>query len=219
MILCGGCLDNDVQIIYILTNPAMPGIIKVGITGQSDVEGRMKQLYTTGVPVPFECNYACKVKDASEAEKALHFAFGDSRVNPNREFFKIAPERIVAVLKLLQLEEVTLQVTKEIESETDDDDRQSGERLKRTRRPVMNFTELGIPVGAILKFRDGTEEVKILGDRRVEYQGEETSLTAATRKILGHADDYPLQPSPYWSYNGKSLYDLYDEYHSEEEAA
>jgi hypothetical protein len=107
-------LDNDVQIIYILTNPAMPGIIKVGITGQSDVEGRMKQLYTTGVPVPFECNYACKVKDASEAEKALHFAFGDSRVNPNREFFKIAPERIVAVLKLLQLEEVTLLVTKEI---------------------------------------------------------------------------------------------------------
>ena len=68
-------MANDVQIIYILTNPSMPGLIKVGITGQADVESRMKQLYTTGVPVPFECNYACKVKNSSDAEKALHFAF------------------------------------------------------------------------------------------------------------------------------------------------
>lgn len=198
----------------------MPGLIKIGITGQADVESRMKQLYTTGVPVPFECNYACKVKNSSDAEKALHFAFGDSRVNPNREFFKIAPERVVAVLKLLQLEEVTLQVNKEIESETDNEDRQSSERLKiRSRRPVMNFLELSIPVGSVLKFRDSADEVIVVNERRVKFKGEEMSLTAATRKILELAEDYPLQPSPYWSFNGKSLYELYDEFHSEDEAA
>ncbi len=212
-------LASDHQIIYVLTNPAMPGIIKIGITGQSDVEGRMRQLYTTGVPVPFECNYACKVKDANEAERALHFAFGDTRVNPNREFFKINPERVVAILKLLQLDEVTLEVNREIESETDGDDRESGEKLKRSRRPVMNFLELGIAIGSTLRFRDSMEEVKVTSERKVEFKGEEMSLTAVTRKILGYAEDYPLQPSPYWTYNGKSLYDLYDNYHSDDEAA
>ncbi len=216
----GGIVATDIQIIYILTNPSMPGLIKVGVTGQTDVESRMKQLYTTGVPVPFECNYACKVKNSGDAEKALHFAFGDSRVNPNREFFKIPPERVVAVLKLLQLEEVTIQVNKEIESETDEEDRQSSARLKiRSRRPVMNFFELSVPIGSILKFRDSANEVTVVNERRVTFQGEEMSLTAATRKILDLAQDYPLQPSPYWSFNGKSLYELYDEYHSEEEAA
>lgn len=213
-------MANDIQIIYVLTNPAMPGLIKIGITGQADVEARMRQLYTTGVPVPFECNYACKVAEANEAEKALHFAFGDSRVNPNREFFRISPERVIAILKLLQTEEVTNQVSEEIESETDPEDRKSGERLKsKTRRPNLNFEELGISVGSILKFRDGDDEVKVIGDRKVEYKGEAVSLTAATRRILGHADDYPLQPSPYWSFEGRRLIDIYEAYHSEDDAA
>ena len=33
--------------------------------------------------------------------------------------------------------------------------------------------------------------------------------TAATRKLLGLPDDYPLQPSPHWSFNGQSLKALY----------
>jgi len=94
--------DNGSQIVYVLTNPAMPGLIKIGKTTQLEVDDRMKQLYSTGVPVPFDCAFACQVKDASEVEKSLHFAFGNHRVNPNREFFKIEPERVIAVLKLLK---------------------------------------------------------------------------------------------------------------------
>ena len=41
-------------IVYVLTNPAMPGIVKIGRT-QSDLGSRLSQLYSTGVPVPFEC--------------------------------------------------------------------------------------------------------------------------------------------------------------------
>ena len=32
----------------------MPGLIKIGMTTQLEVEDRMKQLYGTGVPVPFD---------------------------------------------------------------------------------------------------------------------------------------------------------------------
>lgn len=213
-------MNNEVQIVYVLTNPSMPGLIKIGITAQVDVESRMRQLYTTGVPVPFECHYACRVKAAPEAERALHFAFGDSRVNPNREFFTLEPERVVAVLKLIQIEEVTNQIKQEMESEESPEDRESGDRLRRrTRRPNLNFIELGIPLGSTLKFRGGDEEVKVIGEKRVEYLGEQISLTAATRKILGHESDYPLQPSPYWLYHGRRLDEIYEEYHSEEDAA
>lgn len=79
-------MQENSQIVYVLTNPAMSGLVKIGKTTQQDVKERMKQLYGTGVPVPFDCAFACQVKDATEVEKALHFAFGNHRINPNREF-------------------------------------------------------------------------------------------------------------------------------------
>jgi hypothetical protein len=86
--------ESPSQIVYVLTNPAMLGLVKIGKTTQLEVEDRMKQLFSTGVPVPFDCAFACQVKDAAEVERALHMAFGDHRINPNREFFKIDPERV-----------------------------------------------------------------------------------------------------------------------------
>lgn len=117
--------ENTNQIVYVLTNPAMPGLVKIGKTTQIEIEERMKQLYGTGVPVPFDCAFACQVKDASEVENALHFAFGVTRINPNREFFKIEPERVVAVLKLLKVNDITQQVEKTIESDVSASDKQS----------------------------------------------------------------------------------------------
>ena len=48
-------------IVYLLTNPAMPDLVKIGMTTQEDIDKRMKKLFTTGVPLPFECQYARKV--------------------------------------------------------------------------------------------------------------------------------------------------------------
>ena len=127
------------QIVYVLTNPAMKGLVKIGKTTQLDVAERMKQLYGSGVPVPFDCAFACQVKDATEVQKALHFAFGGSRINPNREFFEIEPERVIAVLRLLKVDEITNQVEQTIESDVPVVDKQSAETLKQSRRPRMNF--------------------------------------------------------------------------------
>ncbi len=184
-----------------------------------EVEERMKQLYGTGVPVPFDCAFACQVKDATEVEKALHFAFGAGRINPNREFFKIEPERVIAVLKLLKVEDITNQVEQTIESDVTPADKQSAQNLKDARRPRMNFHELSIPNGSVLVSKDGQFEATVIGDKKVQFNGAACSLTAATRKILNLPEDYALQPSPHWTFNGKTLKEIYDEFHTAAEEA
>lgn len=207
--------DKLSQIVYVLTNPVMPGIIKIGKTTQLEVSERMKQLYSTGVPVPFDCAFACQVKDASEVEKALHTAFGMTRINPNREFFKLDPANVIAVLKLLRVDDITQQFEEKLESDVPVEDKQSAQAFKRNMRPVMNFHELGIPNGSILKHRDGVAQCEVIAEKRVRFDGQELSLTAATRQVLGLPSDYPLQPSPHWSFNGKTVKAIYDEFHGD----
>lgn len=211
--------DTSSQIVYVLTNPAMPGLVKIGKTTQLEVEDRMKQLFSTGVPVPFDCAFACQVRDATEVEKALHFAFGNTRINPNREFFKIEAERVVAVLKLLKVEDITQQVEHTLEADVTAADKQSAQNLKEARRPRMNFRELGIQNGSVLVSKDGAMQVTVIDDKKVELNGVTCTLTAATRKLLGLPDDYAIQPSPYWTFNGKTVKEIYDDHHSQSEEA
>lgn len=211
--------DISSQIVYVLTNPAMPGLVKIGKTTQLEVDDRMRQLYGTGVPVPFDCAFACQVRDASEVEKALHLAFGASRINPNREFFRVEPERVIAILRLLKVDDVTRQFEETMESDVTAADRQSARTLKESRRPRMNFHELRIPDGSVLMSKDGTHQAIVTGEKKVQFDGEICSLTAATRKMLGLAEDYPLQPSPYWTFNGKTVKEIYEDFHAAEEGS
>ena len=96
------------NIVYVLTNPAMPGMVKIGMTDR-DVQSRMKQLYDTGVPLPFECVIAWEIedRDAGNIESALHRAFGPYRVNSSREFFEIGPEQAEALLRVMPGRDLT----------------------------------------------------------------------------------------------------------------
>lgn len=209
-----GTADNNdaAEVVYVLTNAAMVGLVKIGMTNQSDLSIRLKQLYTTGVPVPFECYYACKVRSAKQVEDALHFAFSGHRINPSREFFKMEPEKVKAILELLKIEEVTSYVERELTENVPENDLVASEALKR-RRPRMNFEEMSIPVGSTLLFRDRTTTVLVQDARHVTLNGEQLSLTAATQRILGN--EAPIQPSPYWTFNGKVLKEIYDETYSD----
>jgi len=196
-------------IIYVISNPAMPGIVKIGITNRDDIEQRLRELFTTSLPVPFECEYACKVTDVAKVEKALHIAFQNSRVNPQREFFKIEPEQAIAVLKLLAVEDITPEVVKEYEHDLNPADAAAGQKLKQQRRPPLNFKEMNIPFGSILKCTESDDEVEVISERKVSYKGLETSLTHVIKTIF--QIDFAIQPTRYWTYNGKNLSDIYEE--------
>lgn len=198
----------DQGIVYILTNPAMPNLIKIGMTSQEDIKFRMAQLYTTGVPLPFECVYAARVTSYERVEKALHIAFGPDRLNPKREFFEIDPAQAIAIIKLMEIDDVTPMVRLEKE-QVDSVDIEAGEEYSRKKRPRFNFEEMGIPVGRELVSISNGEIVTVLDGRMVNFRGSPTSLTNATREILGNS--YQVAPGPYWTFNGRKLKDIYDE--------
>lgn len=196
------------SVVYVLTNPAMPGICKIGKTRQEDVGTRLSQLYTTGVPVPFSLEYACQVEDCDAVEEALHTAFGPSRVNPKREFFRIEPEQAIAILKLLN---AAVDATEQVSSEPTGIDEQSLQAAKtlRSRRPNLNFEEMGIPLGSTLICTRRDATATVVNPKKVSYEGEQLGLSVATARVMG--TDYNLNPGPYWTYEGRTISEIYNE--------
>src|SRR3990167_6472488 len=134
------------EIIYILTNEAMPGYVKIGKTSTS-LEQRIRELSSsTSIPFPFTCFYACTVKDASFVEHQLHDAFDNNRVNPRREFFQITPERVVSALKLAEIENITPKKDFVESSE----DQKALNQVRAEIRAKFNFKMVNIPIGAEL---------------------------------------------------------------------
>lgn len=204
--------QNNYGIVYVLTNPAMPGLVKIGMTSRNNIDERMKELYGTGVPVPFECKYACKVKssDCEKIEKALHTAFAPDRINANREFFKIKPEQAMAILELFNREDVTQEITDEIDNDLTTEDKSASEKINSSRRPPLNYFEMGMKRDDLLVFiKDNNIIASIADEKKVMYEGEIYSLTALTKKILNI--EHAIQPTGYWMFNGKNLRDIYDE--------
>nr|WP_280956807.1 GIY-YIG nuclease family protein [Acidimicrobium ferrooxidans] len=167
-----------------------------------DVASRMNDLYTTGVPLPFECHFAAEVADASTLERKLHQLFSEARVNPKREFFRIEPERVVLAISIAP--HTPIQVT---EPELDADD-QVALNSMRQRRSNLRIEALDIPVGAVLTFsRDETMDVTVLPGNRVEFEGENLSLSAAAVKALQRIGlrTTSAQGGAYWMYGGETL--------------
>ena len=185
-------------IVYVLSNPAMTGLYKIGITGREELRARLRELYAnTAVPVPFECEYARRIDNYKQVEKALHTAFRTERINPDREFFRTEPDRVRAVLELFPGEDVTPEVRSDIDKDTSAIDKSAGERLKKIRRPSLNFEEMQIPVGSTLQFEKGdlSAQAIVSAPKRVSYNGADYSLTALTQKLLN--SPYAVGPCPY----------------------
>jgi hypothetical protein len=82
--------------IYFLTNPSMPGLLKIGCS-YAPYE-RCRQLSSgTCLPTPFEVEFVQFLLDMQKIEQALHRMLDHLRVNGNREFFRVKPGRAIEV--------------------------------------------------------------------------------------------------------------------------
>lgn len=86
--------------VYVLKNPAMPKMYKVGMTTRSKVDERVRELNgATGVPLNFEVAYLAKTRSPLSIERAVHRRLSRYRVNAHREFFECSLWRIKRSIK------------------------------------------------------------------------------------------------------------------------
>lgn len=197
-------------IVYVLKNPAMPGMVKIGKTTRTEVHIRMSELYTTGVPLPFECSFAGKVKDIKAIESALHLGFDKNRINQSREFFSVEDYQVIAILKHLVFEDVTPEFKKELDN-VDLISKNASNEYKRSKRANFNFKTMGIEPGSVLTNSNATKNCIVENEKQVRFEGEVLSFTAATKKMLNSESE--VAPTVIWYYEGRRLRDIYNDFY------
>lgn len=88
--------NNTRHCIYVVSNPAMPGLLKIGFTKET-IGQRLAQLNTTGVPAPFRCEAFFPCNQLELVESRIHNDLEKYRYRDGREFFKISVEEATAV--------------------------------------------------------------------------------------------------------------------------
>ena len=190
------------EIVYVLTNEAMPGLVKIGLTNDS-VEARLTQLSSyTGVPLAFECYFAAEVKDGARIERTLHQLFAEARINPKREFFRLDPEKVVLAISIGEFKEITPG-----KAQVEPEEEEALEKVK-ARRPRIRLDAIGIKPGDVLSFsRDESIQAIVATDGKVQYEGELLSPSAAALKAL-HKLGYQkptASGSEFWMFGGETL--------------
>ncbi len=207
------------KIIYILTNPKMPGLVKIGHTINLKQRVRTLSSYTS-VPVAFEVKLAGTIQEGKfnenkSGENFLHIAFQDKRVSQNREFFEMSYEQACELLETCIDERVYLD---EKEIVHDAEDKQALDRaITKERKQIenFNFDIVKIREGTVLQFHEKDKNGEdiictVVGRKKVKYKGKEQTLTSAARKVLtmiGKPNTNPRGPY-YWHHNGESLVDI-----------
>ena len=173
------------NIVYVLTNPAMPGIVKIGMTDRANVQHRMGELYSTGVPLPFDCVIAREIegRKAGEIENALHAAFDPHRINRSREFFELEPEQVEVLLRVMPGKDVTPPATDQSpDVPADDVEASSAFKKKQSQTNEEEFLE-SLNANGVTVY----ERVLALGRQsgmRINWGSKGFSLNAVSGGIL-----------------------------------
>jgi len=158
--------------VYVLTNEAMPGLVKIGYT--SDIRKRIRELSgVSGVPTPFICFFAALVADCELVEKKLHDGLAEVRPYPRKEFFRIAPERVKSLIELTVHEPYLFE------------DDSVAMPSASAALPRLKLSAAGLKEGDLLHFvRD--EQIQVIAKKSnlVEMDGQEVTLAKATQLAL-----------------------------------
>jgi hypothetical protein len=200
--------------VYVLTNPSFKeDWVKIGKSGRlPDV--RSKELFNTAVPLPYEIYATLKTIKYNEAERMIHRSIdriSDLRINKNREFFNISPEKAYEILldiELLLGEEAEVDLfgdNVEIETRSPKGNRTKGERF--------DFYVKGLKDGNQVTFIDDKSIVAIVANsRQVLFEGELWYLSALARELYTRRNQVSLSGSyqgpAYFLYNGTKLNEI-----------
>ena len=98
---CGAVMPEESAIrghLYILSNPTMPGLLKIGLTTRPVIERAAELGAATGVAGAFRVEAYFESSDLEADEKAAHKRLARNRVR-GKEFFKVSLDEAIDVLR------------------------------------------------------------------------------------------------------------------------
>lgn len=211
-------MEDKKAVIYILTNPSFPEWVKIGYA--HDAKERVKQLNRSeAVPFAFRLYATYEVnKEFSDKElhriidslnKDLRSAENIDGKNRVREFYQMSAEDAYQLLKCIANISGTtdrLKLYKQSKQEAAEE-KQAEEIRETVRCKNFDFEENGIPVGSELVYVENPAiKVKVISNRKIEYNGQETSVSALAQQLKGFS--HPVQGTLWFTYNGKKLVDI-----------
>jgi hypothetical protein len=191
---------ENLETVYIFTNIGMPDLIKIGYTAK-DVKERARELFTTGVPHPFDIFYAGLVPNGRHTESLVHKIFAEYREKTNREFFRMTPEKA----KLAFLVANPIDITPKDEEYLTPDEIIANNIYEKKRLSNFTFEQADISYGSLLHFaKDESITCIVYSENTVVFDGHIITLTEAARKtgLITHKE---IQGPKYWMYENELL--------------
>ena len=190
-------------IVYVLTNPAMPGYVKIGKT--RNLQSRLKSLDKTNTPLPFKCVYAIEVKHYERIEQLAHNAFSHARSSSRstREFFEIDEQQVISALMISGGKDVT-------PGKDTVEDQESLFALEKAteRRSRFKFSMIDLKQGDVISYikMPGVSAI-VQSETTIMFEGEEVSIYQATMSLLNRQGIHwkSVQGQQYWDYKGETL--------------
>lgn len=184
---------HTIGFVYIMTNEAMPSIVKVGLTSRLP-EDRAKDLDTTGVPEPFEIIYRTSTSRPKAVERRAHELLSEYRTNPKREFFRVTVNDAVEAVRRAAVEVAGIRSWKSSTQHL----LKSGGRLALTLEAGQTFALICYKsLDDVLR---GNAEIIDLWQAHSDGDLLEILATASASHIAGFSDDDPgstNDPVPY----------------------
>ena len=215
-------MSNDTKggVIYILTNPSFPDYVKIGYA--HNIETRLKQLNRSEtIPFAFRV-YAVYAVESELTDKELHKLI--DKLNPDlrtienfdgkervKEFYAMSAEDAYGLLECIAKISGTLDRLQRLTPEGHEilDEQIANEVRETVRRGPFRFSACNIPIGSQIEFiEDSSIKATVVDDRRIEYNGETTSVSALAQKLKGF--DHAVQGTLWFTYQGEKLTDIRD---------
>jgi hypothetical protein len=93
--------------VYVMSNPSMPGLYKIGFTTRP-IDERLQEANqpNTWIPTPFLLEFAKFVVNPQQKEMTVHKILTKERINPNREFFRADIEQVKLLFDLMDTTQI-----------------------------------------------------------------------------------------------------------------
>ena len=212
--------EKKAGVIYILTNPSFPDYVKIGYA--HNIETRLKQLNRSEtIPFAFRV-YAVYAVESELTDKELHKLI--DKLNPDlrtienfdgkervKEFYAMSAEDAYGLLECIAKISGTLDRLQRLTPEGHEilDEQIAKEVRETVRRGPFRFSACNIPIGSQIEFiEDSSIKATVVDDRRIEYNGETTSVSALAQKLKRF--DHAVQGTLWFTYQGEKLTDIRD---------